>query len=99
MFGRLRLTRQLAVLGSLLLSVSSGLAEGEGVFKNVFFQPNELQQGSVMFFTVELEKPARKVSGTLLGKELSFFAGRSRRSGMRSAGWIWRSLRGVTTWR
>lgn len=75
MFGRLRLTRQLAVLGFLLLSVSSGLGEGEGVFKNVFWQPNELQQGSVMFFTVELEKPARKVSGTLLGKELSFFRG------------------------
>ncbi len=52
-----------------------GLAEGEGVFKNVFWQPNELQQGSPVFFTVELERPARKVSGTLLGKELTFFHG------------------------
>ena len=41
--------------------------------KNVFWQPNELQQGSVVFFTVELEKPATRVNATLLGKELFFF--------------------------
>ncbi len=63
-------------LGVFLVAVSlSGMAfaEGEGVFKNVFWQPNEIQQGSVMFFTVELEKAPRRVTGTLLGKELSFF--------------------------
>ncbi len=74
-FRRFAMQRQLAVLSILLFSLRYALAEGEGVFKNVFWQPNELQQGSVMFFTVELEKPARKVSGTLLGKELSFFRG------------------------
>ena len=56
-----------------LLWGGRGYAQEKGSFRNVFWQPNELQQGSVMFLTVELEKPARKVSGTLLGKEFSFF--------------------------
>jgi len=74
-FRRFARKRSMAVLALLLCFLGSALGEGEGVFKNVFWQPNQLQQGSVMFFTVELEKPARKVSGTLLGKELSFFRG------------------------
>ncbi len=65
----------LVLLALLFSSVAYGVAEGEGVFKNVFWQPNEVQQGSVLFFTVEFEKPAKKVSGTLLGKELTFFHG------------------------
>lgn len=73
MYVRPGVLRKLAVLALFLGCMRHGWAEGEGVFKNVFWQPNELQQGSVMFFTVELDKPARKVSGTLLGKELSFF--------------------------
>lgn len=75
MVQRLRVARRMAVLVMVLWGASYGRAEGEGVFKNVFWQPNELIQGSVVFFTVELEKPAKKVSGTLLGKELSFFRG------------------------
>lgn len=59
-----------------LLAVSSlALAEGEGGFRNIFWQPNEVQQGSVLFLTVELEKAPKRVTGTLLGKELSFFRG------------------------
>jgi hypothetical protein len=41
--------------------------------KNVFWQPNELQQGSVAFITVELERVAVQVTGKLIGKNLPFF--------------------------
>ncbi len=44
-------------------------------FRNIFWQPNTLQQGSVIFFTVETASPATRVTGRLLGKELSFFKG------------------------
>ena len=44
-------------------------------FRNIFWQPNSLQQGSVTFFTVETASPATRVTGRLLGKELSFFKG------------------------
>ena len=44
-------------------------------FKNVFWQPNALQQGSVTFLTVEMSRPASRVSGRLLGKEIAFFRG------------------------
>lgn len=44
-------------------------------FRNIFWQPNSLQQGSVTFFTVETATPATRVTGRLLGKELSFFKG------------------------
>ena len=42
-------------------------------FRNIFWQPNTLQQGSVTFFTVETASPATHISGRFLGKELSFF--------------------------
>ncbi len=74
----LRCTRSLQMLAILMAMVAlsaSALAQGEGGFRNVFWQPNEVQQGSVMFFTVELEKAPKRVTGTLLGKELSFFHG------------------------
>jgi len=48
-------------------------ASGTDQVKNIFWQPNELQQGSPAFFTVELLRPARRVSGTWIGKQLSFF--------------------------
>jgi murein DD-endopeptidase MepM/ murein hydrolase activator NlpD len=41
--------------------------------KNVFWQPNELQQGSVAFITVELDRVPRRVAGKWLGKDLAFF--------------------------
>ncbi|HEY0794455.1 MAG TPA: M23 family metallopeptidase [Acidisarcina sp.] len=41
--------------------------------KNVFWQPNELQQGSVGFFTVEFERVPRRVTGLWVGKGLQFF--------------------------
>jgi murein DD-endopeptidase MepM/ murein hydrolase activator NlpD len=41
--------------------------------KNVFWQPNQMQQGSVAFFTVELEHAPRRVTATWIGKTLSFF--------------------------
>src|ERR1700732_2334385 len=41
--------------------------------RNVFWQPNELQQGSVAFITVELERVPRRVTGKWIGKDLTFF--------------------------
>jgi murein DD-endopeptidase MepM/ murein hydrolase activator NlpD len=41
--------------------------------KNVFWQPNQLQQGSDAFFTVEFERAPVRVSATWIGKTLSFF--------------------------
>ena len=39
----------------------------------MFWQPNELQQGSVAFVTVELETAPIRVTGQMIGKNLSFF--------------------------
>ena len=41
--------------------------------KNVFWQPNELQQGSVAFITVDLERVPLRVTGKWIGKDLAFF--------------------------
>jgi murein DD-endopeptidase MepM/ murein hydrolase activator NlpD len=41
--------------------------------KDVFWQPNELQQGSVVFITVELERVPLRVTGKWIGKDLPFF--------------------------
>ena len=41
--------------------------------KDVFWQPNELQQGSVVFITVELERVPLRVTGKWIGKDLAFF--------------------------
>jgi murein DD-endopeptidase MepM/ murein hydrolase activator NlpD len=41
--------------------------------RNVFWQPNELQQGSVVFITVELERVPLRVTGKWIGKDLAFF--------------------------
>jgi murein DD-endopeptidase MepM/ murein hydrolase activator NlpD len=63
----------------------SGQTESE--IKNVFWQPNELQPGSVAFFTVELKRGATKVSGEFLGKKLLFTYS--------AAMGVWFSLAGV----
>ena len=47
-------------------------APAQGI-KNVFWQPNELQQGSVAFITVDLERVPRRVTGKWIGKDLAFF--------------------------
>ena len=62
-------------------------AQTQGSIKNVFWQPNELQPGSVTFFTVELNREATKVSGQFLGKDLLFFYSAKAR--------VWYSLAGV----
>src|ERR1700751_1027564 len=56
-----------------VLAQVSLFGQTESTIKNVFWQPNELQPGSVIFFTVELNREATKVSGQFLSKELLFF--------------------------
>lgn len=56
--------------------VAAAAGHGEAaasVVKNVFWQPNELVQGSVAFFTVEFERAPVRVSAVWIGKTLSFF--------------------------
>ena len=84
MFERLR---RLAVFLLLACCAGAAIAESDGTFKNVFWQPNEVQQGSVLFFTVEMDKDATSVTGTLLGKRLSFFRGAKPQ--------VWYALGGV----
>ena len=43
--------------------------------KNIFWQPNEVKQGSPVLISVELSGPASQVNGTWLGKRLEFFRG------------------------
>jgi murein DD-endopeptidase MepM/ murein hydrolase activator NlpD len=50
----------------------AGTADESGI-KNVFWQPNQLQQGSVGFFTVEFERVPSRVTATWIGKTLTFF--------------------------
>ena len=60
----------------------------DAAIHNVFWQPNELHQGSPIFFTVELERPARRVSGTFLNKPLTFLA-------EKTDGKVWHALGGA----
>jgi len=69
------------------LAQPSLFGQTDSSIKNVFWQPNELQPGSVTFVTVELNRKATKVSGQFLGKELLFFY--SGKAG------VWNSLAGV----
>lgn len=70
-----------------MLTQPSLFGQTKSAIKNVFWQPNVLQPGSVTFFTVELNRKATKVSGQFLGKNLLFFySGKAR---------IWYSLAGV----
>jgi len=48
-------------------------AATSSAIKNVFWQPDSLKQGSPAFFTVELERPALRVTGTWVNKTLTFF--------------------------
>ncbi len=41
--------------------------------KNLFWQPNQIKQGSPAFFTVEVSRVPVRVSGTFIDKTLTFF--------------------------
>ena len=81
------LQRLLTLITLFVLAELSLFCQTENAIKNVFWQPNELQPGSVTFFTVELNREATAVSGKLLGKDLLFFGSAKRR--------VWYSLAGV----
>src|SRR6202790_3399554 len=56
--------------GAISPMFSQSAAQG---IKDVFWQPDELQQGSVVFITVELERVPLRVRGKWIGKDLAFF--------------------------
>jgi hypothetical protein len=58
-----------------------------GITRNLFWQPNQLQQGSPAFFTVELDRTPVRVTGRWLGKTITFF--RSAENGK-----LWHALAG-----
>ena len=55
--------------------------------KNVFWQPNDLQQGSVAFVTDEFATIPLHVTGQMIGKNFSFFKTDNPR--------LWYTLAGV----
>ena len=60
----------ITLAGAISPMFSQSIARG---IRNVFWQPNELQQGSVAFITVDLERVALRVTGKWIGKDLAFF--------------------------
>jgi len=60
------------IVAVVILPVFSQSSVPGGV-RNVFWQPNELQQGSVVFITMELERVPLQVTGKWIGKDLAFF--------------------------
>jgi murein DD-endopeptidase MepM/ murein hydrolase activator NlpD len=66
--------RSVAILIILAGAISPMFSQSpaQGI-KNVFWQPNDLQQGSVAFITVDLERVPRRVTGKWIGKDLAFF--------------------------
>src|SRR5258708_7359942 len=70
----MRCFRSIAILIILAGATSHVFSQSpaQGI-KNVFWQPNELQQGSVAFITVELVRVPRRVRGKWIGKDLAFF--------------------------
>jgi biotin carboxyl carrier protein len=73
---------------SAFFAASPALAQKESAIRNVFWQPNDLQNGSVVFFGVELNRDATRVTGKFLGKNLAFFKAIDRPR-------TWYSLAGV----
>ena len=70
----MRRFRSVAILIILAGAISPMFSQSpaQGI-KNEFWQPNELQQGSVAFITVELERVPLRVTGKWIGKDLAFF--------------------------
>jgi murein DD-endopeptidase MepM/ murein hydrolase activator NlpD len=67
-------SRSLVALMMLASAISPMFSQSPSqAIKNVFWQPNELQQGSVAFITVELERAPLRVTGMWIGKNLAFF--------------------------
>jgi hypothetical protein len=60
----------ITLAGAISPMFSQSPAQG---IRNVFWQPNELQQGSVAFITVDLERVPLRVTGKWIGKDLAFF--------------------------
>ena len=60
----------------------------DSAIHNVFWQPNDLHQGSPMFLTVELERPARRVTGNFINKSITFFSDSAEKK-------TWHALAGV----
>jgi hypothetical protein len=56
-----------------LQSQMASESPSEPAIRNVFWQPNQLQQGSAVFLTVELNRVPSRVSGRWIGKSLTFF--------------------------
>lgn len=52
---------------------ANGPAKPRSEVKNVFWQPNDVKQGSPVLITVEVCGPAREVNGTWLGKHVRFW--------------------------
>ncbi|HKF50411.1 MAG TPA: M23 family metallopeptidase [Terracidiphilus sp.] len=77
----LRLVAPLLVLLSIpALPITAAFAQapasaltGSPEVKNLFWQPNQIQQGSPAFFTLELSGPAARVTATWIGKQVTFF--------------------------
>jgi murein DD-endopeptidase MepM/ murein hydrolase activator NlpD len=69
--GRFLNTAVLTVLAGAISPVFSQSHPQE--IKNVFWQPNDLQQGSVALITVEFARTPTRVTGQLIGKNLTFF--------------------------
>jgi murein DD-endopeptidase MepM/ murein hydrolase activator NlpD len=73
-------------LGAPLVAQHAGEPRAEPI-KNVFWQPDQLQQGSPMFITCELSGAAARVTGVWRGKKLTFFRTEKPR--------LWYALAGV----
>jgi hypothetical protein len=73
------LLRRILIVFALIATAAAAMAQQPtplpAAFRNVFWQPNAVVQGSVTFFTVEMASPATHVSGRFAGRELSFFKG------------------------
>jgi murein DD-endopeptidase MepM/ murein hydrolase activator NlpD len=63
---------QIVVLYVLQMAAVLPLFSQSRGIKNVFWQPNDLQQGSAVFITVELEQVPLRVTGKWIGKDLAF---------------------------
>ncbi|HEY4355754.1 MAG TPA: M23 family metallopeptidase [Acidobacteriaceae bacterium] len=63
-------------------------ASQNSAIHNVFWQPNQLHQGSPVFLTVELERPATRVTGSFVNKTLTFFSDSTDRK-------TWHALAGL----
>jgi murein DD-endopeptidase MepM/ murein hydrolase activator NlpD len=80
----LNIAALMILAGAILPMFSQSSVQG---IKNVFWQPNELQQGSVALITVELERIPLQVTGKWIAKDLAFFKSDNPR--------IWYALAGA----